>query len=121
MQHPRIVKVTEVSGTFGLPIGITFMDRPTFPMPHKVIVSTVLLDGAHNEDPLKICSLETGYETMVFLDGCTFFSLYTAKYNTRREALRGHGATVRGILKQKVPLAVPLGHYYAWEAKPEAA
>jgi hypothetical protein len=111
-----IIKKTIVSGCFGLPLGIKFFDRKGIPAPKSVTVSTVCLNGVHMQDPLHICSPETGYETMVFLEDCTFFSLFTVKYDTRRKAVQGHKSTVRKLLARKLPLAIHLEHYYAWDA-----
>lgn len=96
-------------------MGIRFLDREIGKHAKKVVVSTVLLEGAHLRDQLSICSPEHGYETMVFLDGCTFFSLFTAKYKTRTEASRGHASTVRKLRSGKLPLAITIGCYFAWK------
>lgn len=112
----RIVKRTTVKGVFGLPIGIKFLNREVGDMPKSIEVSTVDLEGGHLEDPMGLCAPEHGFETMVFLDGCTFFSIFTATYATRRQARDGHKATVRKILNNKLPLAISIGYYRAWEA-----
>lgn len=78
---------------------------------HFVEVSTVCLKGAHLRDPIGVLSPEYGYETMVFLDGCTFFSLYTAKYKTQQQAARGHNAVVRKLHSHTLPLAIQITYY----------
>lgn len=112
----RVVRKTIVEGVFGLPIGIKFLSREVGDHPRTVTVSTVCLDGGHLEDPLGICDAETGFETMVFLEGCTFFSLFTAKYRTRREAVLGHKAALKKLIAGTLPLAIPIGKYFAHEA-----
>lgn len=113
--NPRIVKQTTVKGSFGFPVGIHFLQRESCSFARTVLVSTVLLDDAYLEDTLKICSPEHGYETMVFLDGCTFFSVFTEKYKNRRQALYGHRRVVKKLLLNKLPLAIPLAHYRSFE------
>lgn len=110
----RIIKQTEVRGCFGLPIGISFLQRGPMEFPKSVTVSTVCLAGAHLEDPLRICSPETGYESMVFLDGCTFFSVFSRSYKTRGKAVAGHRSIVRRLRSGKLPLAISL-NYTTWE------
>ena len=109
----RIINRTTVKGIFGLPIGIKFLSHEFGDYPKSVEVSTVCLEGAHLEDPLAICEPQHGYETMVFLEGCTFFSIFTAKYATHEEAANGHDAIVEKLTAGKLSLAIPLGYYRA--------
>jgi hypothetical protein len=51
---------------------------------------------------------------MIFLDGCTFFSVFTAKYKTLQAAINGHRAIVHKILKGTLPLVIQL-YYSAWQ------
>lgn len=112
----RFRRESTVSGYFGLPVGIQFLSRDHGRFPDKVVISTVQLDGAFKEDPLKLCSPETGYETMVFLDGCTFFSIYTAKYATEVDANLGHDSVIERLMDGTLPLAIPVRHYHAFES-----
>lgn len=116
--NPRVVATTKVTGLFGLPMGIRFLQREIMDSPKSVLVSTVCLDGGNLEDPLGICEPENGYETMVFLDGCTFFSLFTAKYANRDDAAGGHRSVVERLLAKELPLAIPLGYYSARDQEP---
>lgn len=87
----RIVQRDIITGLFVLPLGISFLSRRAEDDPvRKIEVSTVLLDNGHLEDPLGILEPETGYETLIFLGGCCFFSVYTEKYKTYEEAKAGH-------------------------------
>jgi len=114
--NARQVRLSEVSGTFGLPIGISALNRSWEDgWAKKVTVSTVCLEGAHAEDPLHICEPEHGYETMVFLEGIESFAVFTAHYRTRQEAVRGHASALRKLLTHNLPLAIPLTHYSAYE------
>lgn len=117
--NPRLVAQTKVTGLFGLPMGIRFLQRDIADSPKSVLVSTVLLEDAHLEDPLRMCEPEHGYQTMVFLDGCTFFSVFTEKYEGREEAARGHGSIVERLLTGELPLAIPIGYYNAWDQEPD--
>lgn len=108
----RVIGHTTVCGTFGLPLGIQFL-RHEQQLCSSVEISTVCLDGAYLSDPLGICDAETGYETMVFLEGCTFFSLFTQSYLDRDAASAGHADVLRRILAGTLPLAIPLTHYHA--------
>jgi hypothetical protein len=110
----RVVEQSVVKGCFGFPMGIRFLDREIGDYPEKVVVSTVDLEGAHSEDPLGICSPEHGFETAIFLDGCTLVSLFRKGYKTRREAVLGHKSVVRKLLSSKLPLAIEI-RYNAWE------
>lgn len=107
--NPRTVAVTEITGGFSFPIGIKFLD--SIDHRRKVVVSTVCLDGGHLEDPLGWCSPETGFETMVFIDGCTFFSAYTAKYAARAEAKAGHRDIVKKIYSGELTLSIPMRYW----------
>lgn len=109
--HPRQVARTTLEGFFPIPIGIRFLDREVgiSGWPKTVVVSTVQVDGGHLEDPLNICDPETGYETMTFLDGCSFFSVHTAKYETREAAAVGHIDIVRRLEAGTLPLSIPVG------------
>lgn len=117
MNTSRIVERTKVAGVFAIPLGIAFLNHERGDYPKWVEVSTVCLEGGHLEDPLHMCEPEHGYETMVFLEGCSFFSLFTAKYETRDEAADGHQSTVRRLLSGDLPLAIPLRYYNACDTE----
>lgn len=119
--NDRIVKRSFIRGFFMLPMGLNLYRREAGSGSEFIEVSTVCLENGHLEDPLGICEPEHGYETMVFLDGCSFFSLYTAKYKTRRQALAGHRSAIKQLLAEKLPLAIELNHYCAHEEVPETA
>lgn len=110
----RTIATSTISGVFSYPLGITFMHREGVDYPRTVVVSTVCLEGAHLEDPLQIVQAESGFETLVFLDGITFFSVFTATYATRDEAQAGHACVVERLLKGELPLAIAL-RYHAHE------
>lgn len=111
----RVVSSTTVKGAFALPLGIRFLGHEVCDHPKSVDVSTVCLEGGQLEDPLGILAPEHGYETMVFLEGCSFFSLFTAKYETREQAADGHKEVVAKLLSRELPLSIPLPYYSVWE------
>lgn len=108
----RVIKTSVVTGKFAFPIGIKMLD--TIEPRGTVTVSTVCLEEAHFEDPLDIVSVEHGYETMVFIDGCTLFSVFTESYQTKKEAEAGHDITVKRLYERTLPLAISL-YYFAWD------
>ncbi len=114
-KNPRVVAETKVIGVFALPMGIRFLRREIMDSPKSVLVSTVCLEEGHLEDPLGICEPVHGYETMVFLDGCTLFSLFTEKYLNREDAARGHRSIVERLMTKELPLAIPICSYNAWD------
>jgi hypothetical protein len=97
-------------------MGIRFLSREVGDYPTWAEISTVCLEGGHLEDPLGWCEPEHGYETMVFLDGCWFFSVFTQKYKTRKQAAMGHDSIIGRLLSGTLPLAIPLGYYSARES-----
>jgi len=119
--HPRVIEKTWVRGVFTVPIGIRLLSHEPGHQAKRILVSTVCLEGGHLEDPLRICSPEHGYETMVFLDGCSLFSVFTRKYETRAKAKRGHREVVEKLLAKEIPLSIPLGWYSAWDEEPADA
>jgi hypothetical protein len=122
MEHPRIVASNKVKGGFFLPLGLRLFDRPRAEPNPEVLVSTVLLDGAHLEDSLGIVDAETGYETMVFIEGCSFFSLYTQHYETRADAEAGHHSVLTRLRDKTLPLTIVMDNYYvANDGLPERA
>lgn len=111
--------VTLIKGYFKLPIGVCFLGKPDNGKRISILeISTVCLDGAHLRDPFGICDAETGYETMVFMDGSTLFHVYKCNYESQKEAEDGHSHVVNGILAGTVPLAIPI-YYFATEVKPK--
>jgi hypothetical protein len=115
MNPTRDIGYTTIKGAFSLPIGVNFLQRESGALPKFVTISTVCLENGHLEDPLGICEPEHGYETMVFLEDCTFFALHTAKYKTRKAAKAGHETIVQKILSGELPLAIQIGHYHTWD------
>lgn len=115
-RNPRIVASDSISGAFALPMGLSLFKK------HErvsgVCVSTVCLEDGHLEGPPGWCAPEHGYETMVFLDGCSLFSVFTAKYETREEAELGHRSVITRLLAGDLPLAIALPVYFAWDAEP---
>jgi hypothetical protein len=98
----------KIDGGFHLPIGVSFLDKYQLSF---AVVSTVCLDGAHLRDPLQICEPETGFETMVFLNGSTLMSVYTRRYATIQEAQRGHNETVSGLRDKSIMLSIPINYW----------
>lgn len=112
MANERIIKQTTIKGIFVFPIGWFYSEKRSV---KDILVSTVRLDGGHLEDPLGICETETGFETMVFLEGSAVGgTIYVRQYKTLAKAKKGHDAIVAGIMDGSLPLAVPL-NYSAWE------
>lgn len=116
MTNPRIVATTKLAGMFPIPLGLRFLSREVGEWPKSVTVSTVNLEDGHLEDPTGSLDPEHGFETMVFLDGCSFFSVLTRSYKTRGEAEAGHAETVVQILAGEAKLSVQLPNYIAHEA-----
>lgn len=112
-KHPRCVNADELNGCISFPIGLAFLDSIT--PRKKLVVSTVALDGVHLEDPLGWCEPETGFETMVFVDGCTFFSVFTQRYKNREDAAAGHADILARLTAGTLQLAAPV-RYTLWEA-----
>ena len=119
--NPRIIAKSKLEGFFGLPIGLRFLQREAGELPKWIEVSTVCLEGGHLEDPLGICEPEHGYETMVFLEDCSFFSVFTAHYETREQAEEGHRSAIEKLIDGELPLAIQLKYYYARDPAPLAA
>lgn len=118
----RVVEQTTLRGFVMFPIGLRFLSRePGADAVPSVLVSTVQLDDAHKEDPLGMVEPETGFETMVFPDGCRFFSLHTVHYKTRRSARQGHAKIVAALLDGSLPLTVRLGYYSLHSVEAAAA
>lgn len=101
--NPRVVRQSKVRGFFLPPIGVTVCGVPSGEAIGMLDVSTVCLENGHLEDPLRICEPEHGYETAVFMDGCSLFTLFTAHYDNRRQAIAGHRSVVRKIIAGKTP------------------
>lgn len=118
--NPRTVAVTEVAGFFGYPMGVTIFRREPGDYPRKVSVSTVCLEGGHLEDPLGWCEPESGYETMVFLDGSSFLPVYQQKFDSREAAAIGHQEVIAKLLDGSLPLALKL-NYTAFEITESSA
>lgn len=116
----RQIAHDRVAGGFMLPPGLRLFDHPPHEPEPAVLVSTVMLDGGHLEDPLGIVEPETGFETMVFIEGCRFFSLYTEHYKTRAAAKRGHSRVLERLRAKTLPLSISVPNYWV-QAEAEAA
>lgn len=95
-EHPRLVASDIVSGRFRLPLGLRLFQREA-------------------QDPLGIVDPETGYETMVFFEGCSFFSLHTRHYETLDEAKEGHKHVMSAIRAKTLPMAIVIDNYWISE------